>query len=89
VALESIAFKEALLKFEDDLADVRSDLYEALNEKLPAARVKRIVAAGQKKLADYDALLAKLSGTQRKTAEGEFSEQVDTIRERVEQLTRA
>jgi hypothetical protein len=88
VALGSIEFKETLLKFEDDLADVRSDLYEALNEKLPAARVKQIVSAGKKKLTDYDALLGKLSGTQRKQAEGEFSEQIDTIRDRVAQLTR-
>jgi hypothetical protein len=88
VALESIKFKEAILKFDDDLADVRSDLYEALNEKLPASRVKQIVAAGKKKLTDYDALLAKLSGSQRQKAETQFSEEIETIKERVGKLTR-
>ena len=78
--LGSIEFKDALLKFEKDINDLLGDLYEAKTDDLPAARKKAIIAAGKKKLADYDALLGKLSPAQKTTANKSFAEHMATIR---------
>jgi hypothetical protein len=84
--MESLEFKELLIAFEEDVADVRDDLYEALTDELPAARRKAIIAAAKKKLADYDAMLGKLQGLQRKQAADEFQENVGIIKERLAKL---
>jgi hypothetical protein len=87
VALASIAFKEALLELEEALNDARSDLYEALNEDLGPTRIKQVLNAGKKCIATYESLLTKLSDTQRKRAEIELGEHLETVRARVKELS--
>ena len=79
--VSSIEYKELVAKLAKDLTRVADDLYEAIEEKLPEARRVAIIAAGQRKLSDYAALLDRVSdsATHRAEVEKRFTRQMRDI----------
>ena len=80
MAMGSIEYKELIYEFGRDISKIADDLYEASSEEIPASKRKAIVAAGQKKVRDYELMLTKLEGARRSEAEQEFADAVEELR---------
>ncbi len=87
MALSSIEYKELVVEFGKDVNRLADDLYEATTEELPAKQRASVLAAGQKKVRDYEDLLARVEGAKKTEVQKRFGELVDEIRTFVRTLT--
>ena len=86
--LNQAEFLRLLSRFEADLIETREALYEALTEPIAPEERMAVVQAGRRKLAEYDGMLSQLTEQQRSQASESFDREVETIRERVRELTK-
>jgi hypothetical protein len=79
MALGSMEYKERMVEFGRNLSQVADDLYEAIEEDLPRARRDAIIAAGERKIRDFSALLDDVSGPKKAEVEKTYGDQVRDI----------
>jgi hypothetical protein len=85
--LPSDQAKVALREFARDLEKIASALYKATKRPVPPEQKDAAVAAGRKKLADYEALVASLSDAFKAEAANDFGRYIDAIREYLAKAT--
>jgi len=84
--MSSVEFQHLMATFTMDLGKTRADLHEALNEDLPEEEERAVLEAGQRKVAQFEALLGRLDETRRQMAIADCREEMDKITERVRLL---
>ena len=87
MAMSSIEYKELVVEFGKDIRSLADDLYEATTEELPAKKRAAVLAAGQKKVRDYEELLSRVQGAKNAEIRNDYGGLVEEIREFVRQLT--
>jgi hypothetical protein len=89
MALSSMEYKERLVEFGRNLSEVADDLYEATEEDLPRARREAIIAAGDRKVREYLALIAEVTGPKKAEVEKMYGSEVRDIEEYLKTLKKS
>ena len=86
MAMESLEYKELLHGFGKDLKRTDEDLYEATDGDVEPGQRQAAIAAGRRKLQEYDAMLARFDDGERAHAAERFGERIGDIRRSLQQL---
>jgi hypothetical protein len=81
MSTKSFETKQLLNTFGSDLRRISGNLYQALSGDVPSGDRQSAIAAGKKKVADYEALLESLDGVRKAAAVERFGEVVQRIRD--------
>jgi hypothetical protein len=85
--LGSMGSKQAVTAFEEDFVDVHDDLYAAVEEDPGEKKRAAVIAAGEKKLAEYARLLERIDDKHKADLERDFGAQIEAVRARIAELS--
>lgn len=90
MTLDSLEYKQLVIDFGDGVSEVADDLYAATTEDdLTPENRAAVIAAGERKLRQYDELLRKVPGARNQEVQKRFGDVVEEIRTFLDQLRSA
>jgi len=78
--MEAIEFHKKKIQFAKDLDELVDDLAEAAEEKPAPGELQKLISEGEKKVLEYEYLLAEIRGGMRNELVSSYSTEVDEIR---------